>query len=114
MPIYRQSSAQQVIYIRRPIDTVTTIEAYGSWDGYSQPHTEFGTDETIMIGGSIIATDGADLSLGEVDIRINGPVVATVGLSYDPTTGLNFFQYTLGILAEGDYTIEARFTYPRR
>lgn len=108
-PIYRQSSAQEVIIVRVPIDTVTTIQAYGSGDGFAEPHTLFGTDEEIMVAGTVTATDGADLSTGVVEIRVNGPAVGTTGLSYDPASGTNFYQFTLGVLAEGDYTVEARF-----
>ena len=109
MPIYRQSADSEIIYVRVPVTTATTIQAYGSDDGYSAPGTEFGSDETIMIAGTVTATDGADLTAGSIEIRLNGGSIANVGLSYDPGLGVNYYQYTLGSLAEGDYTIEARF-----
>lgn len=108
-PMYRGSSAQEIIIIRVPINTTTTILAYGSGDGYAEPHTLFGTDETIMVAGTVVAVDGADLSSGTVEIRVNGPVAGTTGLSYDLATGINYYQFTLGMLTEGDYTVETRF-----
>lgn len=108
MPMYRQSQDQEIVYIRRPITTTTTIDAYGSGDNYTNPDTMFGTDETIMVAGAVVAEDGADLSAGTVSIRLNGTEVGVVALSYDGA-GTNFYQFTLGILAEGDYTVEAFF-----
>lgn len=109
MPIYRKSADQEVIYIRVPVSTATTIQAYGSADDYAEAGTEFGSDETIMIAGTVTAADGADLTAGSVRIRVNGATVATVGLSYDPGLGVNYYQYTVGVLAEGDYVVEADF-----
>lgn len=108
-PIYRQSSAQEVIVIARPVTTTTAIMAYGSGDGYTEPHTDFGSDETIMVAGTVVAVDGADLSRGNVQILLNGVLAGTVGLSYDPATQTNFYQFSLGVLAEGTYTVEANF-----
>ena len=107
--IYRKSVADQVIVIGRPINTVTTINAYGSADDYSAPGTDFGTDETIMVAGEVVAADGADLSITSVDIWLNGSFLGSAPLSYIAATGVNFYQFSLGMLAEGTYLIEARF-----
>lgn len=109
MPIYRQSAVQEVIYLRRPVNTVTTVAVYGSDDGYTVPATEFAIDETLMVAGSVVADDGTDLSVSEVEIYLNGAYVGSAGLSFDVGAGVNYYQLTLGTLAEGDYTLEARF-----
>ena len=108
MPIYRRSQIEEIIYIRRPISTATTIEAYGSGDDYAVADTMFGDDETVMVAGTVVASDGADLSSGIIRISVNGSFVADVGLSFNGA-GVNFYQFSLGILGEGDYTVEARF-----
>lgn len=108
-PLYRRSSATQIITIAVPVNTTTTIQAFGSADGYATPDTLFGTDETIMVGGTVVATDGANLSVSSVLIRLDGPVVGSAGLSFDPATGINYYQFTLGTLSEGDHTVEAVF-----
>ncbi|MCJ7635794.1 hypothetical protein MUP77_25810 [Candidatus Bathyarchaeota archaeon] len=108
--VYSPSFAQETIVLARPINTVTTVEAYGSADGYVAPDTWFGIDETIMIGGAVVATNKANLSMVSIRIFVNGTQVGTAPLSYDPATGNNYYQYTLGALAEGSYLIEARFS----
>lgn len=108
-PIYRPSRAEAEIVVLAPIGTATTIEIYGSGDEYAEPSTIFGDDEEIMVAGTVIADDGADLSLGTIIIRVNGTRVGTTGLSYDSTTGINYYQFPLGLLPLGEYTIQARF-----
>lgn len=109
MPIYRQTQAAEVIYVRVPVDTSISIQAFGSDDGFTTPGTEFGADETIMISGDVVATDGADLSVTGVEVYVNGAYVGSAPLSYDLTMSLNFYQYNLGTLPEGDYNIEVFF-----
>ena len=108
--VYNPSLAQETIVLARPINTVTSISAYGSADGYVAPDTWFGTDETIMVAGTVVATNKANLSAVRVAIFLNGVQVGTAPLSYDPATGNNYYQYTLGTLAEGSYLVEARFS----
>lgn len=108
--IYRSSQAQETIILATPINTVTIISAYGSADGYVNPDTWFGIDETIMVAGFVLAADLADLSMVEVGIFVNELQVGMTPLSYDPATGNNYYQYNLGVLTEGSYIIEARFS----
>jgi len=108
-PIYRQSSISEVITIAVPVGTTTTIAAFGSGDDYTTPGTTFGTDETIMVAGTVVAADGANLSAVAVQIRLDGALVGTAPLSYDPATRVNYYQFTLGVLAAGNHTVEATF-----
>jgi len=86
------------------------MAAFGSADGYTMPDTEFGTDETIVVAGNVVASDLADLRGGTVEITVNGPIVGVASWTgFDPATGDNFWSYTLGALAEGDYTVRASF-----
>lgn len=108
--IYRPSAVSETIVLATPINTVTTIAAYGSADGFSLPDTWFGTDETIMVAGAVVASDRGNLSVARVGIFVDGVQVGTAPLSYDPATGNNYYQFTLGTLAEGSHLVEARFS----
>lgn len=111
--IYRKSAALETVVIARPITTTTTIAAFGSADGYTEPGTWFGTDEDIMIAGAVIAADGADFTGVEMEIRLGKAVVGVVPLyGYDGLT--NYFQYSLGMLPEGTHEVEARFPRVKR
>lgn len=109
MPLYRRSQTQEIVYIRRPINTSLTVQAYGSGDDYANPDTLFGDDETIMVAGTLVATDGADLSVATITIQLNGATIGQAALTFDPTTGVNYYQFTLGVLPEGDHTVDAVF-----
>lgn len=111
--IYRRSSAEQTIAVRRSIRTTTSIAAYGSDDGYTTPRgqigNEFGTDETILIRGSVIADDGASLQGELVQISLNGTPLGTTSLGPG-----NIYQYNLGQLAEADHIVASLFDRVRR
>ena len=108
MPLYRRSLAQETVVILRAIRTTTTIAAYGSGDGFTTPGTEFGDDEEIMISGTVVADDAADLTGQLLEISIDGVPVGTTGLfGYDGLT--NYYQLNIGMLAEGTHVIEAMF-----
>ena len=110
---YRPSQASETIVILRTWSTTTTIAAYGSADDYTTPGTEFGDDETIMVAGAVQAGNNADLTGVVMEIRVDGVVVGSTPLyGYD---GLrNYYQFSVGILAEGTHTLEARFPRTRR
>lgn len=111
--LYRPSSGQETIEILRPIATTTTVQAFGSADGYTEPGTIFGTDEDIMVAGTVVATDNADLTGVALRIILDGAFIGTAPLtSYDGAN--NFYQYTLGMLTEGIHTIEVKFPRTRR
>jgi len=108
MPVYKRSVASETIVIRRAQNTVTTIAAFGSADGYATPGTEFGEDETIMVAGTVTADDVRDLTGVDVEVYLDDSFLgATMLYGYDGTN--NYYQFTVGVLVEGTYTIEARF-----
>lgn len=112
MSIYKKSEKAQPVIIRRPIITTTIIQAYGDGDDYTAPFDLFGDDENIRIIGTVIAVDGADLSIGVLRLTINGGSPINVPMTY--AAGVNSFQHDLGALAEGDYTVTATFLRLRK
>lgn len=111
--IYNRSQAQTIITIARPIITTLTIEAFGSEDGYTTPGTDFGTDETIIVAGALVAADSANLTGVNINVYVDGVFIRSVALyGYDGRN--NFYQAELGVLAEGTHTIETRFPRVRR
>ena len=113
MPVYKGSQDQETIVILRAQATTTTIAAFGSDDGFTNPGTEFAEDEEIMIAGNVIAADSADLTGILMSIILNGTPVGTTPLyGFDGST--NFYQLSLGMLAEGTYTVEAQFPRTRK
>jgi hypothetical protein len=111
--VYRPSSAQETIVILRPFNTTTTIAAFGSADGFTTPGTEFGDDEEVMVAGDVVAGNNADLTGVNMEIRVNGTFVGSVALyGYDGVR--NYYQFSLGTLVEGTYTVEAAFPRTRR
>ena len=114
MPInYRPSQAQESIVVLKSVSTATSIAAFGSEDGYATQRTEFGDDETVMVAGAVVATDNADLTGVAITILVNGAAVGTATLnSYDGSA--NFYQQSLGVLPEGNYTVEAVFPRTRK
>jgi len=113
MPVYRRSEAQETIVILRAQSTTTTIAAFGSYDGFTNPGTEFAEDEEIMIAGNVVAADNADLTGINMSIILNGTPVGTTPL-YGFDGSNNFYQLSLGMLAEGTYTVEAQFPRTRK
>ena len=110
--MYRPSEEAETIVILRPIATTTTIQAFGSADGFTMPGTEFAEDEEIMVAGTVTATDGADLTGVMMSIRLNDVEVGSIPLyGYDGIT--NFYQFSLGMLTEGTYTVTAKFPRTR-
>ena len=110
---YRGSQAQETIVVLRTVSTTTTIGAFGSDDGYSTPRTEFGDDETIMLAGSVVATDKKDLTGTQITINVDRTLRGTTPLyGFDGT--LNFFQISIGTLAEGTHLVEAVFPRTRK
>lgn len=110
---YRPSQAQEVITVLRTINTVTTIQAFGSADNFTAPGTEFGDDEQIMVAGSVQGTNNGDLTGVVMALFVDGVNVGTTALyGFDGT--YNFYQANLGVLAEGNHTLEARFPRTRR
>ena len=112
MSIYAKSAKDQPVVIRRPIVTTTTIQAFGSGDNYALPFDLFGDDETIRINGTIIAADGADLSLGTLQVTVNKGPATPVPMTF--VGGVNSYQYDLGMLVAGDYTVTATFLRLRK
>jgi hypothetical protein len=113
MSLYRPSQASEVITVLRTITTTTTISAFGSADGFVTPGTEFGDDEQVMVAGSVKSTNNANLTGVTMMIWLDGVQVGTALLyGYDGTQ--NFYQFNLGILAEGSHTVEARFPRTRK
>ena len=102
----------QPVIIRRPIATTTTIQAFGSGDNYALPFDLFGDDETIRINGTVIASDAADLSLGALELTINKGPPTPVPMTF--VGGVNSYQYDLGVLVAGDYTVTATFLRLRK
>lgn len=114
MPInYKASTGQVVIEVLASVGTTTTIQAFGSADGYTNPATEFADDETIAIAGSLVAVDGANLTGVLMSVSIDGGAPATTPL-YGFSGGVNFFQIQLGVLPVGSHTIVASFPRTRR
>lgn len=112
MSIYAKSAKDQPVIIRRPIATTTTIQAFGSGDNYALPFDLFGDDETIRVSGTVIAIDGADLALGPLELRVNNGPRIPVPLTF--VGGVNSYQYDLGVLVAGDYTVTATFLRLRK
>lgn len=113
MPVYKASQDQETIVILRAQATTTTIAAFGSYDGFTTPGTEFAEDEEIMIAGNVVAADNADLTGVNMSVLLNGTPVGTTPLyGFDGST--NFYQLSLGLLAEGTYTVEAQFPRTKR
>ncbi|OYD16933.1 hypothetical protein CH330_01305 [candidate division WOR-3 bacterium JGI_Cruoil_03_51_56] len=111
--IYRPTKITETIIILRAVRTTLTITAYGSADDYTTPGTEFGEDEDVMVAGTLIADDLADLTGTELRVFLDGTLVGTVTLnSYDGNA--NYYQYSLGILTEGTHTVEVRFPRVKR
>jgi len=110
---YRPSQASEVIVVLRTFTTTTTIVAFGSEDNFTTPRTEFADDETVMVAGTVASTNRADLTGVSITILLDGALVGTTPLyGYDGTT--NYYQYSLGVLAEGNHTVEARFPRTRK
>ena len=107
-PVYRPSFAETTVVILATLATTTTIAAFGSADGYTTPGSEFGDDEEIRVGGTVRATDNANLTAGRVEIRVNGAVAGSVNL-YGYDGALNYWMADLGVLAPGSYTVRATF-----
>jgi len=111
--IYRPSQVQEVITVLRTINTVTTIQAFGSADGFTTPGTEFGDDEQIMVAGSVRGTNNGNLAGVLMNLFVDGVNVGTTALyGFDGT--YNFYQANLGVLAEGNRLVEARFPRTRK
>lgn len=109
---YNPSQASLTIQVLAPIGTTTTIQAYGSADGYTTPNTEFGTDEQIAIGGTLVASNGANLTGVQMGVYRDGVLVGNTAL-YGFAGGVNYYQLNIGILTQGQHTIEARFPKTR-
>jgi len=110
---YRPSQASETIVVLRTWSTTTTIAAFGSDDGYTVARTEFGDDETIMIAGSVQAGNNADLTGVLLSVFVDGMLVGTSPLyGFDGT--INFYQYSIGALPEGDHTVQTRFPRTRK
>lgn len=109
---YNPSQASLTIQVLAPVGTTTTIQAFGSADGYTAPNTEFGTDEQIAIGGTLTASNGANLTGVQIGIYRDGALVGNTAL-YGFTGGVNYYQLNIGVLAQGSHTIEARFPKTR-
>ena len=110
---YQRSDAQKVISVRKPVETTTVFDVYGSDDGYTVPRLEFVTDENLSIQGYVQATNNAELSVGYVEYYLNGVLQGTLGLVFDPAMMVNRFSVDVGSLPEGDYTILIRFPRQR-
>jgi len=111
--LYRSSQAQEVVTVLRTISTVTTIQAFGSADGFTTPGTEFGDDEEIMVAGAVQSTNNGNLTGVLMNLFVDGVNVGTTALyGFDGT--YNYYQANLGILAEGDHTVIARFPRTRK
>lgn len=107
---YSTSQDSKVITIAAPQSTTTVINVFGSGDNYAAPALEFGTDETIMVAGTVHATNGANLTGVIMDIHLDGTHIASTALyGYDGT--YNYYQVSLGVLAAGNHTVQA--TFPR-
>lgn len=110
---YRPSQASEVITVLRTINTVTTIQAFGSADNFTTPGTEFGDDEQIMVAGSVQGTNNGNLTGVLMTLFVDGVNVGTAPLyGFDGT--YNYYQANLGILAEGNRTLEALFPRTRK
>lgn len=110
---YKASSGQLVIEVLASVNTTTTIQAFGSADGYTTPATEFADDETIAIAGTLVAANSADLTGVLMSVSIDGGAPTTTAL-YGFSGGVNYFQLTLGVLPVGQHTILASFPRTRR
>jgi len=110
---YKPSQALETIVVLRTWSTTTTIAAFGSDDGYAVPRTEFGDDETIMVAGTVQAGNNADLTGVLLNIFVDGTLKGTSPLyGYDGT--LNFYQYSLGTLPEGNHEVQTSFPRTRK
>lgn len=106
---YNKSEDSVAITVKRPKTTTTTVQAFGSEDGFSTARTEFSTEEEVAVSGEVISEDKADLSVGFVNIYFNGVNIGTANLSYNPTTGSNLYTFSLGFLAEGIHNVLVEF-----
>ena len=112
MSIYKKSYISKAVVIKRAVNTSTIMAAYGSGDNFTAPFDLFGDDETIRVAGNVVATDGADLSAGRLEITVNGGPIQLAPLIF--AGGVNTFSLDLGILAEGNYTVIAQFLRLRK
>jgi len=110
---YRPSQIAETIVVLRTWNTTTTIAAFGSDDGYTTARTEFGDDETIMVAGAVQAGNNADLTGVLLNIFVDGILKGTSPL-YGYNGSVNFYQYSLGILAEGNHQVQASFPRTRK
>lgn len=110
---YRPSLASEQIVVLRTISTITIIAAFGSADNFTTPGTEFGDDEEIMVAGTIKAQNNADLTGVQITILVDGIPRGTTPL-YGYDGSLNYYQYSVGTLVEGNHTLEARFPRVRK
>lgn len=113
MPMYRPSEAVETIILRKPVDTATVLELRGSDDGFASDRREFSTEEDIRLNGTVTATDGSDLSAAIVEIYLDGALVGTAALSYDPALLTNLYLYSLGVLGGEDRSIEIRVKFEK-
>lgn len=110
MPVmYRKSEVTTAITVARPINTTTTIEVRGADDSFATDRREFSTEEEIRINGSVTADDKADLTAGKVEVYLDNVYLSDVPLTFDPATGANNYEYTLGLLIEGVHNIRVFF-----
>lgn len=107
--IYKKSEDSVTITVKRPKTTTTTVQAFGSEDGFATPRTEFSTEEEVAVSGEVASEDRADLSVGFINIYLNGVNVGTANLSYNPTTGSNLYTFSLGFLTEGTHDVLVEF-----
>ncbi|GAH72458.1 unnamed protein product [marine sediment metagenome] len=110
MPKYRTSEAVQTITLAKPINTTTTLEVRGSDDSFASPRTDFSSEEELRVNGTVIATDGADLSATGVQVYIDGSLQYTSQLTFDPS-GTNLYVQSIGMIPEG--TKEIKVVFPQ-
>lgn len=110
---YNPSGQQVVIEVLAAVGTTTTIQAFGSGDNFTNPTTEFADDETVAVAGTLVASDGADLTGVLMSISVDGGSPITSAL-YGFAGGVNYFGVELGILSVGQHTIVAQFPRTRR
>ena len=103
-PIYRRGTTSETVLVVKTVTTTLSIEARGEADGYAAPQTVFGDDENVRVQGSLVPGDGANLAGRTVRVSLNNRFLADVALVQG-----NLWSLDLGVLAEGNYTVEVVF-----